>query len=107
MDLVKLAEAGPLGVVVILVIVFIWYLDRRDKAYQESEKQRDAQWQEFTKQQRAEDNGTIRDLVIQVKDLASQLVALRDDFNEHNTWERATLETLEKKPPRSRKQTNV
>jgi hypothetical protein len=108
MDISKLIEAGPLGVVVLLVIVFIWYIDRRDKSYQESSKQRDTQWQEFTKQQRAEDNGTIRELVIEVKSLTSQLVALRNDFNDHNIWERTVvLENLEKKPPRSRRQSNV
>jgi predicted histidine transporter YuiF (NhaC family) len=93
-DPTKLIEAGPLGVVVLLVAIFIWYIDRRDKAYQDASHRRDTQWQDFTKQQRTEDNSVIRDLMQQVKDLATQLVALRDDFNDHNTWERARLNEM-------------
>lgn len=92
MDVTKLIDAGPLGIIVLLVLYFLWYLDRRDKA-----------WQEFTKSQRAEDNGVIRDLIADVKSLAAQLVALRDDFNEHNTWERAKLDELQKPATTRRK----
>lgn len=103
MDFAKLIEAGPLGVVVLLVFIFIRYIEARDKSYQQATATRDAQWQEFTRQQRTEDNGVIRDLMTQVKELATELVALRDDFNEHNTWERARLAELEPKTTPRRK----
>lgn len=82
-DTTKLIEAGPLGVVVLLVIVFIWYIDRRDKS-----------WQIFTKELRADDNKMVQDLVNEVKQLANELVQLRKDFDEHNTWERVKLDEL-------------
>jgi hypothetical protein len=94
LDPTAFTEWGYLGAVIFLVFAFIWYIDRRDKSYQESTKARDTQWQDFTKQQRAEDNSVIKDLMQQVKELAAQLVSLRDDFNEHNTWERARLEEM-------------
>lgn len=77
-------EWGYLGALLFLVIAFIWYIDRRDRT-----------WQDFTRSQRAEDNSVIRNLISEVKDLATQLVALRDDFNEHNTWEREALRKLD------------
>lgn len=80
----KLIEAGPLGILVLVVIVFLYYLKHRDIA-----------WQQFTKDMRAEDNKKLEALVAQVKELAGELVALREDFNEHNVWERESIAQMQ------------
>lgn len=87
----KLIEAGPFGILVLVVIIFIWYLDRRDKSNQAAQEKRDLQWQQFTKELRAEDSKVVTDLATQVEKLATELVSLRKDFNEHNTWERESI----------------
>lgn len=37
MDLAtKLIEAGPMGIVIVLVLIFLYYMDKRDKIYTSS-----------------------------------------------------------------------
>lgn len=99
-DATKLIEAGPLGVLVFVVLVFVWYLDRKDRQNSEREERRDKSWQDFYREQRQADTQAIAQLVEQVRGLAQELVMFRSDFEEHNTWERTKLEAMTRQPRR-------
>ena len=101
MDFTKLIEAGPLGVVVFLVIAFGYYLYKRDKAQELFISSRDQEWREFLKQQRENDkqvSQAVKDSLDALTEITRSLVievrGQRADFQAHDKAEWAKLDEM-------------
>ena len=82
------------GGAVAVAIAFIWYLDRRDKAQVEKDKQA----QSFFQEMHTEDNKSVTKLADVIDSLVEKVQALTTKFDNHDQYERQKFEEIESKP---------
>lgn len=98
-------------VALVLVGVFVAYIERREKiAREDTDKReklareyndkRDMQWQGFLNEQRATTSSALANLAQNMEKLAVAVSELRSDFHAHDQMEREVLR--ENRPPRPR-----
>ena len=89
-DLLKLLTdvGGAAGVGIVLVIVFLNYLTKRDKAYQDERSERDKQWQDFFTQLNAANKEDTEKLAMAMEKLTQSVMnsfsGIADRLAEHD-----------------------
>lgn len=108
----ELIDAGAIGVLVILVIVFLRYIGKRDTEATRRESQwqnfletRDKQWQDFIHTENESDTQVISGLRGVIERVSRELQNLRGDFDKHDEWERKAIEDI-KTQSRKKRGTN-
>jgi hypothetical protein len=76
-------QTGSAGLVLVTVIYFLRYIEKRDK-----------QWQEFFIDMNKQDNAVLAKLENAIEAMKNEIVALRSDFQAHDKMERMWLKDV-------------
>jgi len=79
----KLAELGSTGLLLIVVILFLNYIDKRDK-----------QWKDFFSEMHNADNAILAELTSAFESVKNELVSLRSEFHAHDEMEREVMRNV-------------
>jgi len=68
-------EFNPLNLLaqVPLVAIFIWFVLKRDKQYQDSTKERDKQWQDYLRERNGREEKALTAMTDQLKHMGDKL----------------------------------
>jgi hypothetical protein len=79
----KLAELGSTGLLLIVVVLFLNYIDKRDK-----------QWQQYFKEMHQVDSTVLVELKSAFEAVKNELVSLRSEFHAHDEMEREVMRNV-------------
>lgn len=88
----KLVDAGAAGLLIIVVVIFVNYLSKRESQWQEFLEHRDAVWRAFAHEQNQAVQTNLQQFAEVITAVKNELIALRQDFQAHEVWERTYLE---------------
>lgn len=101
MDLTNLLKDSPyIGALVVVVVVFVKYLQSLQTNQIANEAKRDQQWREFLTEQRTQTTAALQRLSAEITSVSNLVATVHAEQLRHDAWSREAIDAMRSKARR-------